>query len=111
MLFRCIFIGFKHEHTRWDRDRYVTINYENIRDGAAYKFDKCKNCDLQQTPYDYNSIMHFGPKAFSKNWHLGYKTIDVRAINGRKQSKIGQRKGFSRWDIIGINKLYCSHRK
>ena len=94
-----------HEQSRPDRDKYVTINYSNIQGGNAHNFDICNNCQFQQTPYDYNSIMHYGRWDFSKFWPF-LTTISVK--NGEQ---IGQRNGFSTWDIYGINRLYCSQRE
>ncbi|HTI69554.1 MAG TPA: M12 family metallopeptidase [Candidatus Limnocylindria bacterium] len=55
-------LGFVHEHQRWDRDAYVTIHYEHIKDGRQSDYDWVPrtnwivNADL---PYDYWSIMHY----------------------------------------------------
>ena len=80
----------------------MTINWENMNSSDAqtvYQFEKCEHCDLQNSPYDYNSVMHYGAGAFSNN---GQPTITT--LNGES---IGQRKGFSDLDIKGINDLYC----
>ena len=51
--------------------------------------------------YDYDSIMHYGPKAFSRN---GLATIVAK--NGHS---IGQRRGLSAIDVEQAKKLYkCS---
>uniref|UniRef100_A0A671SLP4 Metalloendopeptidase n=1 Tax=Sinocyclocheilus anshuiensis TaxID=1608454 RepID=A0A671SLP4_9TELE len=57
-------LGFNHEQTRSDRDKYVKINWENISPDTAYNFQK-QNTNNQNTPYDYGSIMHYGRTAFS----------------------------------------------
>ena len=93
------FKGYLHEQSRKDRDKYVTIKTENIQSNYLDQFDKCETCDLQNSPYDYNSVMHYGATAFTKN---GQPTIEVK--NGQV---IGQRFGFSPLDIKGINELYC----
>ena len=87
-----------HEQSRTDRDQYVTINWDNIDSEYHSQFEICNACDNQDTPYDYDSVMHYGPTAFSIN---GQNTIDTK--NGED---IGQRNGFSDLDIIGLNKLY-----
>ncbi|KAG9334617.1 hypothetical protein JZ751_007440 [Albula glossodonta] len=60
-------LGFWHEQSRYDRDDYVTILLENIEEGREYNFQKVlKNeSTTQGTPYDYDSLMHYGPNAFS----------------------------------------------
>lgn len=61
--------------------------------------------DTLDASYDYASLMHYGPKAFSSN---GQDTI----IPKQKGVSIGQRIAFSKLDSHKINKLYrCHNRK
>jgi len=92
-------LGFNHEQTRSDRDRYVRINFRNINRRNSYNFNR-KNTNNLNTPYDYASIMHYGRRAFSIN---GRDTI-TPIPNSRVQ--IGQRRGMTRTDILRINRLY-----
>ena len=58
-------VGFFHHHMRPDRDRYLTIHYENIRNEYKSQFNKLtKAQDKLLTPFDYQSIMIYGNKAF-----------------------------------------------
>ncbi len=54
-------LGFFHEHQRWDRDRYVTIHYENVKPGRELDYDWVpkKNWIVHTANYDYRSIMHY----------------------------------------------------
>jgi len=54
-------LGFHHEHQRWDRDEFVTINYENIKPGRQHDYDwiPATNWIVSSTKYDYRSIMHY----------------------------------------------------
>lgn len=56
--------------------------------------------DQMNEPYDYSSIMHYGPYAFSSN---GKRTILARKPGA---GKMGQRVQFSEIDLRKINKLY-----
>ena len=58
------------------------------------------------TAYDYGGVMHYGAYAFSKN---GKRTI--RVINGPQRS-LGDYYGWSKEDILQVNRLYqCEHSK
>merc|ERR1712165_37354 len=95
-------LGFMHEQSRKDRDKYVTVNKTNIRSNMLNQFAICKTCDTNGLPYDTGSVMHYGAYAFSKNEGGGLWTI--KAKDG---SKLGQDNGPSKRDIQGINKVYC----
>ncbi|XP_045898808.1 high choriolytic enzyme 1-like [Micropterus dolomieu] len=96
-------LGFQHEHTRTDRDSYVTISWANIDPQKANNF-KMQAANNLNTPYDYSSIMHYGKTAFSIQ-----KGKDTITPIPDPNVPIGQMKGLSNWDIIRINTFYgCS---
>lgn len=57
-------LGLFHEHTRPDRDLYLTINTENVWEGRTYlhlvndsgTFTYSKTLGI---PYDHASVMHY----------------------------------------------------
>uniref|UniRef100_A0A8B9LAU4 Metalloendopeptidase n=1 Tax=Astyanax mexicanus TaxID=7994 RepID=A0A8B9LAU4_ASTMX len=92
-------LGFYHEHTRSDRDRYVTINWQNIDPTMQYNFNK-ENTNNLNTPYDYSSVMHYGKTAFTINGLNTITPIPDASV------QIGQRVDLSVIDIQRINTLY-----
>lgn len=62
-------IGFYHEHSRRERDNFVTIHWENIEDDKKPSFLIPPYGVMKPygTVYDYESIMHYDSYAFSKN--------------------------------------------
>ena len=54
-------LGFFHEHARWDRDRFITVHYENIKPGRAPDYDWIPQTNwlVRTTSYDFKSIMHY----------------------------------------------------
>ena len=65
-------VGFQHEQTRPDRDDYVQIIRQNIPPHLYYNFQKysTSTVDDHGVPYDYKSIMHYGPKVRDAGWSL-----------------------------------------
>ncbi|XP_076851398.1 hatching enzyme 1.2-like [Brachyhypopomus gauderio] len=92
-------LGFYHEHTRSDRDKYVRINWENIDPSMQSNFNKANTNNLN-TPYDYTSVMHYGRTAFSVNGQYTITPIPDASV------VIGQREELSTIDVKRIKILY-----
>ncbi|KAM3964030.1 uncharacterized protein ACR2FA_002075 [Aphomia sociella] len=91
-------LGFSHEHTRPDRDQHITIKWDNIKPGYKKYFEIRSDDALQNIPYDYASVLHYPPRAFSKN---GKVTIFTKT-----GVKLGQREGLSETDVEKIGLIY-----
>lgn len=91
----------EHEHTRLDRDQYIRIYSENVIPEKMNQFRRHKSLNIQDLgSYDLRSIMHYSKFADSVN---GRPTIEV--IN-KSSAIIGNRQGFSLWDVQSIFKAY-----
>lgn len=93
-------LGMFHEHTRCDRDSFVTINLSNVTSGYENNFTRqCTNA-TDYSSYAEGSIMHYGAYAFSKN---GLPTIvSKRGLD----SQMGQRSGMNSTDRATIDLVY-----
>eukprot|EP00795_Rhopilema_esculentum_P001296 gene1296-15684_t len=60
-------IGFYHEQTRMDRDKYIDVKWDNILEHKKVEFRKKKDSISLGHPYDFSSIMHYSWDAFSTN--------------------------------------------
>lgn len=77
-------IGFLHQHQSYIRDEYVTINESNMRYYGVEGMEEEHEDDMwnmrmlsgffvaQVGPYDYKSIMHYGPEAL---WNEAGPTV------------------------------------
>ncbi|XP_051234774.1 high choriolytic enzyme 1 isoform X1 [Dicentrarchus labrax] len=93
-------LGFHHEHVRSDRDSYVSILTENILpEKEKVNFRKVQTNNLR-TPYDFNSVMHYGKYAFTKN---NKPTIVAK---GNPNLSFGHATQMSANDIARVNRLY-----
>merc|ERR1719318_2065433 len=100
-------LGFYHEQSRVDRDKYVRILWGNIKSGKGYNFNKrnSETIDSLGTPYDFRSMMHYGAAAFGN----GIGRVTIQTIDPANQHLIGNNKGFSSIDIKQLNLMYkCS---
>jgi len=96
--------GLWHEHSRADRDTYITIHTQNIEKGKERNFDKRDNTAKEFGAYDYGSIMHYGRTAFGKK---DVNAKELTTITPKNSSAtIGQRTKLSSGDIAGLNALY-----
>nr|XP_056716063.1 astacin-like metalloendopeptidase [Euleptes europaea] len=95
-------LGFWHEHCRADRDKYISISWNDILTGFEINFMKSWNTNML-VDYDYSSVMHYGRNAFSMT---GLPTIIPLSSS---HAFLGQRWNLSRSDVARVNKLYkCS---
>jgi len=92
-------LGFWHEQSRTDRDKYVDIFWNNIASNMRFNFNIEKGSRTLGTPYDYDSVMHYGPYSFSTNRQATILPKD-------RSKKIGNRNGMSANDIRKLRILY-----
>jgi hypothetical protein len=100
-------VGLWHEQSRADRDNYIIIHWENIKEDSRHNFQKeARSKDFGQ--YDFHSIMHYSAFAFAKNQQK--PTITAKDPNV-SVSLFGQSRNLSRNDIATVNALYLNTKK
>ncbi len=87
-------IGLWHEHSRPDRNSYVTVNYANVIKGSWGNFLIASDDQQVLGPYDYASVMEYVPYAFTRNGQpviesipagiplAGYSGIPAQPVSG-----------------------------
>ncbi|MGH8046909.1 MAG: M12 family metallopeptidase [Chthoniobacterales bacterium] len=98
-------LGLSHEQSRSDRDAYVTIHLENVQPGKEHNF--AKYTTTNETPYDFDSVMHYGPYAFAI---ADEPTITVNAGHEEEAADMGQQNRLSTYDIESVAMLYGSEK-
>ncbi|XP_063745005.1 astacin-like metalloendopeptidase [Eleginops maclovinus] len=91
-------LGFHHEHTRMDRDKYVIVLQQNIMEGMERNFQK-RDGQTFNLDYDATSILHYGSGFFSTN---GLPTI----ISKVEVKNMGQREKMADSDVLKVRLLY-----
>ncbi len=115
-------LGFFHEQSRPDRDKYMRPICENVKKGGCggdtYKVNFTIKSDAEPYGYyDFESVMHYGQCAFSVNeincptvsaqFPDGGITVQVREpYNTQWQNVIGQRNRLSELDRASVSFLY-----
>ncbi|XP_077864429.1 kielin/chordin-like protein [Saccoglossus kowalevskii] len=96
-------LGFWHEQSRYDRDNYVEINWDNIIEGKEGNFEKKleEHTTHQGFGYDYGSVMHYGFYSFAID-----NTIPTIIALRETDETVGQREFASDLDIDELNRLY-----
>ena len=89
-------LGFYHEHTRRDRDKYVWINWENLKPSVLKDFRIPTDADDMGFQYDYESCTHYPMNAFPKK-------PDVPTMVAKKKGvHLGRRASMSRLDVLKL---------
>ena len=104
-------VGFWHEMSRPDRDDFIDVRWDNIKDLHKSNFDIEANIDSLGESYDPYSIMHYGTYFFTSN---GRKTIRLKNIpenRNFRESQMGQRSHLSESDIRQANSLHKCRQK
>jgi hypothetical protein len=96
-------LGFWHEQSRYDRDKYIVIDTANVKKEFQYAFQVEPGSPV--SAYDYNSIMHYGAYDFAKD----EKKPVIKCKNGNTVSECTFGPGrylFSDLDVKAINTAY-----
>eukprot|EP00755_Sulcionema_specki_P017192 Sspe_Gene.10980::Locus_3701_Transcript_4_5_Confidence_0.333_Length_1096::g.10980::m.10980 len=94
-------MGMMHEHSRNDRDQFVTVHMDRVGSGHSNMRKYTSRGGQDLLPYDYKSIMHYSEWAFKKDG--AGNTIDAPV-------PIGQREYLSKTDIAAMRFLYNNCR-
>lgn len=92
-------LGLWHEQSRADRDSYLKIYFDRISSSHIHNFDKHVDDGIDLGIYDYRSIMHYGPHAFSETGEITLEPLQPGVT-------IGQRNGLSDGDIAAVQQMY-----
>nr|XP_039257211.1 uncharacterized protein LOC120333887 [Styela clava] len=97
-------LGFGHEHCRADRDAYITVKLENVKEGMENNFVKIKkeNAVISGVPYDITSVMQYESGYFMKT--LGRYTVVEYGTELPLILDMGIR--YTEYDAFEINQLY-----
>lgn len=93
-------IGFIHEHSREDRDKYVNIHWDQIKEGAKIQFQKLSaEVWPPSDSFDFESLLLYPSNAFQIGDHptISKKDGAVFEVNRAK---------LSSGDIQKINHIY-----
>ncbi|RUS70743.1 hypothetical protein EGW08_021488, partial [Elysia chlorotica] len=103
-------LGVWHEQARPDRDRYVQILKDNISKRFWPEFEAVSRRLVTDRgyPYDYESVVHYGKNAFTRN---GEPTIKIIGVGERLNLRIGQDRGLSTIDTAQLRDMYKCNQK
>jgi hypothetical protein len=91
-------IGLWHEQSRYDRDYYLTIKIENVKQGYEHNFNKepQESSSIYNIPYNYYSVMHYSADAFSSNGDYTLLPKDPYYINVVGNANYGHELDFEK---------------
>uniref|UniRef100_A0A0K0EGS2 Metalloendopeptidase n=1 Tax=Strongyloides stercoralis TaxID=6248 RepID=A0A0K0EGS2_STRER len=104
-------LSLVHEHSRIDRDKHVTIDYNSMNEYGKYDFVIRNEAYYLNYPtyYDYSTLMHYEPYSFSTFWSRLFGYPVIKSTLNRQYSRImGQRRKMTFNEYKRINLCYCN---
>lgn len=92
-------LGLYHEHSRPDRNSFVTVSFANMIKGSKSNFDQLIDNYESLGPYDFASLMHYPAAAFTRNG----KPVIESIPSGIPLSNTD---GYTASDIDSVRRLY-----
>ena len=92
-------MGFAHEQSRANRNSYLNIDFPNIAPASQSQYTQNLSTTMDLGLYDYSSLMHYGPRGFTRNGNPEMESIPVGIPFGDPPT-------YSRGDIDALNRLY-----
>lgn len=96
-------LGVMHEHGRFDRDRFITIDFTNVVTARQPEYAIIDN-GFNRGSYDLDSLMHAGQ--YDAAIATTRPSVNVDSPNQGRQRFIGQRTRLSNGDSQGLQDLY-----
>lgn len=98
-------LGVLHEQARNDRDNFVEIKWDNIKDDAKNNFQIEGNATVRSV-YDYCSIMQYPKYGFEIDPSQPTLGCKKNGVTTTCPDCLGQRDALSKMDLDGLNQLY-----
>jgi len=102
-------LGPVHEHSRPDRDLYVSILFDNIEPKSRRNFGKVESrmYNTRSTPFDISSIMMYGPEDFGVMDSQGRRKKTIQPLQpGIELRGAESKSGLSLVDKIELGRAY-----
>lgn len=97
-------VGLWHEQSRYDRNQFVSIIWDNIAKGRKPQFQRipASRSDVYDTGYDYRSVMHYDKNAFG----VTSTAITIRPKDEDYLNVIGRVESMSANDARKVRRIY-----
>lgn len=96
-------LGFFHEHSRANRDSYISINWSNIRPENEYSFYQYTS-GVDLGGFDFESIMLYSSYIYDPTFVYDTSIPVMRKLDNTTFT--GQRDSLSTGDINGLVSIY-----
>ncbi|SKA81987.1 Astacin (Peptidase family M12A) [Thiothrix eikelboomii] len=102
-------LGLGHEHTREDRDSFVSIILSNVEPLNIGNFLQMPIISTDIGSYDFNSVMHYRYNGFGKKIN-GVTQRTIINLSNPSDTSFGSSSTLSNGDVVGINHMYPTNQ-